>query len=329
MNTTTGPSASAAATLAAITALVLCGASTAAAEPPPAAVPADPSHGFADPITGDIVNGDVRQHLQFANDLRPSDAFAPPDGHALWSATMTIAATAGTVVPAIPLLSAHDDTGVRYPAMWWHSAPEGINPSAIPEGQSVTGAVYFAAPPAVKLTGLDYSWTPDVSVSASEAVLTTFNALPATPAPPGTTPVGPVHTSPAAHRPAPQRGDAQTVPDEHEPADPDTATPAEHPVGAALSDASGAPAAAPDPNLTQFISGRPVTAPEAPPPGPDASPPSPAASTPPQDMPAADTASPPAAAPSAGDGQPVVPPVAIEGPVPRPGGPIPAHADTP
>ena len=324
----TTPSASAAATLAAITALVLCGAGAAAAEPPPAPPPPDPTHGYADPITGDIVNGDVRQHLQFANDLRPSDAFAPPDGHALWSATMTIAATAGTVVPAIPLLSAHDDTGVRYPAMWWHASPEGINPSAIPEGQSVSGAVYFAAPPAVKLTGLDYSWTPDVSVSASEAVLTTFNALPATPAPPGTAPVGPVHTSPAAHRPAPQHGDAQTVPDEHEPADPDPAAPAENPVGAALTDSDGgAPDAAPDPNLTQFISGRPVTPPETLPPGPDTTPPRPPISAPPQAMSAAaDTASAP---PPASDGQPVVPPVAIEGPAPGPGGPIPAHADTP
>lgn len=76
------------------------------------------------------------------NNLRPSaDAIPYQPTGSLWEATATSQLAAGGV-PVIPGFAAN--AGAQsYPVLWGVASAQGINPSALPAGGSVTGKIYF------------------------------------------------------------------------------------------------------------------------------------------------------------------------------------------
>ena len=82
--------------------------------------------GVADPQTGDILNGGIRQHITFASDITPVPGFlSDTPGQTVWRATMDIHAITGDVTPVIPFVSCINDAGRRYQVWWQHGSPEG------------------------------------------------------------------------------------------------------------------------------------------------------------------------------------------------------------
>ncbi|WP_077088668.1 MPT63 family protein [Mycobacterium rhizamassiliense] len=77
-------------------------------------------------------------------DLEPSKDVIPADVRgALWEAAATDQATAGDAAPLIPNFSARAPNGDNYRALFEVPTQQGISPSGLPMGQSVTGKLYF------------------------------------------------------------------------------------------------------------------------------------------------------------------------------------------
>lgn len=75
--------------------------------------------------------------------LQPSaDVIGYQPAGALWEATAT-ATPAGGGVPVVPGFTARSGGGDSYPVLWTVPTPGGINPTALPDGGSATGRLYF------------------------------------------------------------------------------------------------------------------------------------------------------------------------------------------
>ena len=86
--------------------------------------------------------------------LQPSaDSIPYTPAGALWEATATDEIIAGGAQPFIPDFTAQAANGDSYRVLWQASTAEGVNPSALSQGQSTTGKLYFdvtgAAPDSV------------------------------------------------------------------------------------------------------------------------------------------------------------------------------------
>ena len=76
--------------------------------------------------------------------LQPSaDAISFTPRGTLWEVTATDEAIAGGAVPFIPDFSARAVNGESYQVLFQVPSPQGVNPSGLSQGQSVTGKLYF------------------------------------------------------------------------------------------------------------------------------------------------------------------------------------------
>lgn len=76
--------------------------------------------------------------------LQPSaDAIPFTPRGTLWEVTATDEAIAGGAVPFIPDFSARAANGESYHVLFQVPSPQGVNPSGLSQGQSVTGKLYF------------------------------------------------------------------------------------------------------------------------------------------------------------------------------------------
>ena len=210
-------------------------------QPPPAPPSGSSTPGVLDHVTGDILNGLSRKHLSFTP-LHLCPAFPLDDpGLDLYCSVETITAVNGDIVPVVPYLSAHNDSGTRYPVLWQHGSPEGINPSIVRHGETRTGVVYFAVPRGVVPTGIDYTETADPQ--APVPALVSFNLV-----------KNPDYVPP---KPAPP---SQSTEPANSASQPDPLHPAEGPAGIPLA-AEGVGADQEYlPKLGQFSGGQPVGA---------------------------------------------------------------------
>ncbi|WP_261779371.1 MPT63 family protein [Rhodococcus erythropolis] len=94
--------------------------------------------------SAELVNGNVVQAWTIT-DLKPSSDTIPyvPAG-TLWEATATDTAVRGTVQPIVSNLNARASrSGQTYRVLFGVATPQGVNPSALSQGEQVTGTVYF------------------------------------------------------------------------------------------------------------------------------------------------------------------------------------------
>lgn len=85
---------------------------------------ADPSRGCAD-AAGTVWNGNLAQRWEFEK-LGPSTDFGAAPGMALWEATATATAVAGSIQPVVPYLTAHDGGGNFFTPVWGARAAAGV-----------------------------------------------------------------------------------------------------------------------------------------------------------------------------------------------------------
>ena len=89
-------------------------------------------------IDGGNVQGWTVGRLQPSADAIP---FTPRG--TLWEVTATDEVIAGGAVPFIPDFSARAANGESYNVLFQVPSPQGVNPSGLSQGQSVTGKLYF------------------------------------------------------------------------------------------------------------------------------------------------------------------------------------------
>jgi hypothetical protein len=77
-------------------------------------------------------------------DFKPSsDIIAYPVAGRLYEANTTAEADQGTVTPMVPNFNARATDGETYRALSDVATPQGVNPSALPQGAKSTGKIYF------------------------------------------------------------------------------------------------------------------------------------------------------------------------------------------
>jgi hypothetical protein len=93
--------------------------------------------------SAELVNGDVVQAWTIKN-LKPStDTISYPVIGTLWEAEATDTAVQGSVQPIVPNLNARASNGRSYRVLFGVATPQGLNPTALAQGQQATGKVYF------------------------------------------------------------------------------------------------------------------------------------------------------------------------------------------
>lgn len=154
--------------------------------------------------------------------LQPSGDPIPyvPAG-SLWEATATNTAIAGGNMPFVPGFSARGGAD-SYPVLWGVASPQGVNPSGLAPGQSVTGKLYFdvtGAPPSSVAFGADgrdlAMWVtpPPPPAGPAQQAPASPNYVPAAPVPAApAAPAAPVAPAPAATAPAPAASGSQGTP---------------------------------------------------------------------------------------------------------------------
>jgi hypothetical protein len=158
-------------------------------------------------------------------DFKPSsDIIAYPVAGRLYEANATAEAVQGTVTPMVPNFNAQATDGETYRALYNVATPQGVNPSALPQGAKSTGKIYFDVTGAIPNSVVYNDGAQDLLIwngtasGAAEAPA----AAPATPPPAAPAP-------PPAGAPAP----------------PPAGAPAPAPAGAPAPAPAGAPAPAP------------------------------------------------------------------------------------
>jgi hypothetical protein len=78
------------------------------------------------------------------SDLQPCEDPLPlPVSGQLWKADATVTAVHGAAAPVVSDFTARADDGQSYPALDGAPNPQALNPSAVSQGNSATGALYF------------------------------------------------------------------------------------------------------------------------------------------------------------------------------------------
>jgi uncharacterized protein DUF1942 len=150
-------------------------------------------------------------------DFRPSSDIIPyPVAGRLYEATATAEADQGTVTPMIMNFNARATDGTTYRALYNVATPQGVNPSALPQGTKSTGKIYFdvvgANPNAIVYNDgaqdlLIWSGAAQAAAPAAPAPA----APPPAPAAPPPAPAAPPAAAPAgAPAPAPAAAPAST-----------------------------------------------------------------------------------------------------------------------
>jgi hypothetical protein len=286
-----------------------------------------------------IVNGDNVQGWTIS-DLKPSaDAIPYTVQGVLWEATATDEALNGFVVPVVLDLDARAPTGQTYPVLYQVATPQGVNPSALTQGQKTTGKLYFDVT-GDKPNGVVYdaggqelaSWEQSQAPQHGRDRATTSSA-PSRPAgtqkPEATIAASGIHQVPAERPPTPAPATSQGTPIAGSQG---TTLPANSPVAPAPG--AGSPASTP---ANVGLAPAPVAGPPPPANGPAAPPPgagSPASTPANVGLAPAPVAGPPP--PANGPAAPapansVLPPAAETGPPPPangPAAPAPAPANS-
>jgi hypothetical protein len=165
-------------------------------------------------------------------DFKPSsDIIAYPVAGRLYEANATAEAVQGTVTPMVPNFNAQATDGETYRALYNVATPQGVNPSALPQGAKSTGKIYFDVTGAIP-NSVVYNdgaqdlliWNGTASGAAEAPAAAPASPPPAAPAPP-----------PAAPAPPPAGA----------PAPPPAGAPAPAPAGAPAPAPAAAPAATP------------------------------------------------------------------------------------
>lgn len=93
--------------------------------------------------SAELVNGPVVQAWTVSG-LKASSDVIPWHVHgALWEATATDTAVAGTVQPVVSDLNARARNGDTYRSLFLVATPQGVNPAALAPGAQTSGKVYF------------------------------------------------------------------------------------------------------------------------------------------------------------------------------------------
>jgi hypothetical protein len=111
--------------------------------------------------------------------LKPSSDVIPftPRG-TLWEATATEEAIAGGAQPFIPDFSARAANGETYHVLFQVPSAQGVNPSGLGQGQSVTGKLYFdvtGASPDSVVYGSRLTWVQPPPGAATDGAAPTWN----------------------------------------------------------------------------------------------------------------------------------------------------------
>lgn len=205
-----------------------------------------------------LANGDVVQAWTVTG-LKPSTDEIPyaPQG-TLWEATATNEALQGSVQPIVSNLNARAADGQTYRVLFGVATPQGVNPSALAEGQKTSGKVYFdvtgAAPDSVVYNSggqdlLVWKPAPPAASGSGGGWTPPAQRVPAQTAP--------VQSAPAATAPAPATGSSGTPITEGTPATP---APAAGSSGTPMTEGTPAtPAPAAGSSGTPVTEGTPVT----------------------------------------------------------------------
>lgn len=210
---------------------------------------------------GELVNGNVTQQWTVSG-LKPSSDDIPyrPVG-TLWEATATDEAVAGSVVPIVSNLNARAHNGDTYRVLFGVATSQGVNPSTLPQGEKVTGKLYFDVTGQVPDSIFYSSGGPEelLWVQAPPApVQPGTGRTPSSSTAPGASGAGPVATTPTAVLP-----NGQAAPN------PVSASPAGNPgPPPALSSGTPVPAGSAGTPLTERAPTGPTPGPAAPPPAP-------------------------------------------------------------
>ena len=141
-------------------------------------------------------------------DFKPSsDIIAYPVAGRLYEANATAEAVQGTVTPMVPNFNARATDGETYQALYNVATPQGVNPSALPQGAKSTGKVYFDVTGAIPNSVVYNDGSQDLLIwngtasAPAEAPAPAPAAAPATP-PPAAPPAPAPAAAPAAPAPA-------------------------------------------------------------------------------------------------------------------------------
>lgn len=172
---------------------------------------------------GRLVVGDVIQDWTVSG-LKPSTDVVPATVRGtLWEASATDTAVQGSVQPIISNLNARAADGTNYRVLFLAATPQGVNPSVLQQGQSVSGKIYFdvtgAAPDSVVYNDGSHdvlTWTTPPPAPAGGVGSPTGSAPRGAPnsAAPAATPGDAPHGAAAQTGPVPQPGAANGLPAE-------------------------------------------------------------------------------------------------------------------
>jgi hypothetical protein len=152
-------------------------------------------------------------------DFRPSSDIIPyPVAGRLYEATATAEAVQGTVTPIVSNFNARATDGTTYRALYDVATPQGVDPSALPQGANSTGKIYFdvigANPNSVVYNDGAQDlliWSGAASAPAAAPAAPAPAAPPPAPAAPPPAPAAPPAPAPAgAPAPAPAAAPAAT-----------------------------------------------------------------------------------------------------------------------
>jgi hypothetical protein len=140
-------------------------------------------------------------------DFKPSsDIIAYPVAGRLYEANATAEADQGTVTPMVPNFNARATDGSTYQALYNAATPQGVDPSALPQGAKSTGKIYFDVTGAIPNSVVYNDGSQDLLIwngtaSAAAEAPPAPAAAPATP-PPAAPPAPAPAAAPAAPAPA-------------------------------------------------------------------------------------------------------------------------------
>lgn len=132
-------------------------------------------------------------------DFRPSSDTIPYQvAGRLYEATAAVEADQGTVTPMVPNLNARATDGETYRALYNVATPQGVNPSALPQGAKSTGKVYFDVTGAVPNSVVYNDGSQDLLIWTGSAPAPAATPAPAPAAAPAPAPAAPPAPAPAA-----------------------------------------------------------------------------------------------------------------------------------
>jgi Domain of unknown function (DUF1942) len=137
-------------------------------------------------------------------DFRPSSDTIPYQvAGRLYEATAAVEADQGTVTPMVPNFNARATDGETYRALYNVATPQGVNPSALPQGAKSTGKIYFDVTGAIPNSVVYNDGAQDLLIWSGTASAPAEAPAPApAAAPPAPAPAAPP-PAPAAPPPAP------------------------------------------------------------------------------------------------------------------------------